>query len=80
MRLLLLTGQRLREVSEMSWPEVDLQKRLLVIPAERMKADAPHVVPLVAVARQTHDMPQLARAQTLGIERHRNKRCNEAGN
>ena len=47
-RLLLLTGQRLREVSEMSWPEVDLQKRLLVIPAERMKADAPHVVPLSA--------------------------------
>ena len=45
-RLLLLTGQRLREVAESTWDEIDLAKRLWTIPAERMKADAPHVVPL----------------------------------
>jgi integrase len=45
-RLLLLTGQRLREVAEMSWSEVDLEKTLWVIPPERMKGTAAHEVPL----------------------------------
>lgn len=49
-RLLLLTGQRLREVAEMTWDEVDLDKRLWTIPAERMKAEASHVVPLPPAA------------------------------
>ena len=45
-RLLILTGQRKSEVAEALWSEFDLAKRLWVIPAERMKADAAHVVPL----------------------------------
>ena len=45
-RLLLLTGQRLRKVGHMAWREVDVEKRLWTIPGSRMKADAPHVVPL----------------------------------
>jgi integrase len=45
-RLLLLTGQRLREVAEMGWHEVDLDKALWTIPPERMKGDAAHEVPL----------------------------------
>jgi integrase len=45
-RLLLLTGQRKSEVAEAQWSEFDLAKKLWVIPAERMKADAAHVVPL----------------------------------
>ncbi len=45
-RMLLLTGQRLREVAEASWREVDFKEAIWTIPAERMKADAPHVVPL----------------------------------
>jgi integrase len=45
-RLLLLTGQRLREVAEMSWAEVDLAKGIWTIPADRMKSDTAHVVPL----------------------------------
>lgn len=45
-RLLALTGQRKSEVAEARWPEFDLAKRLWTIPAERMKADAAHVVPL----------------------------------
>jgi integrase len=47
-KLLLLTGQRRNEVSDARWRELDLEKRLWTIPAERMKADAPHVVPLSA--------------------------------
>jgi integrase len=49
-RLLLLTGQRLREVAEMSWGEVDLEKALWTIPPERMKGDAAHEVPLAPAA------------------------------
>ncbi len=45
-RLLLVTGQRKSEVAEARWSEFDLAKRLWIIPAERMKADAPHLVPL----------------------------------
>jgi integrase len=45
-RLLILTGQRLREVAEMAWAEVELDKALWTIPADRMKGDAAHVVPL----------------------------------
>jgi integrase len=45
-RLLILTGQREREVAEMVWSEVDLNKQLWTIPAERMKGDRAHEVPV----------------------------------
>jgi integrase len=45
-QLLILTGQREREVAELRWSEVDLAEGLWVIPAERMKSDRAHLVPL----------------------------------
>jgi integrase len=48
--LLLLTGQRLREVAEMQWSEIQLDKALWTIPADRMKGDAAHEVPLSSMA------------------------------
>jgi integrase len=45
-RMLALTGQRRSEVAEARWSEIDLDKKLWIIPAERMKADAAHIVPL----------------------------------
>jgi integrase len=51
-QLLLLTGQRKSEIAEARWREIDLKARLLIVPAARMKGDAPHVVPLVADAMQ----------------------------
>jgi integrase len=45
-RLLALTGQRKSEVAEARWTEFDPPRKLWTIPAERMKADAAHVVPL----------------------------------
>lgn len=45
-QVLMLTGQRLREVSSACWSEID--DGLLVIPAERMKAKIPHTVPLTS--------------------------------
>ena len=46
LQLLLLTGQRKSEVAEMEWKEVDLDRRLWRIPAERFKSDETHLVPL----------------------------------
>ncbi len=45
-QMLLLTGQRKSEVAEAQWSEFDLPAKLWTVPAERMKAEAPHVVPL----------------------------------
>lgn len=45
-QLLLLTGQRLREVSDLRWDEVDFDKGLLTIDGKRMKGGSAHVVPL----------------------------------
>lgn len=45
-RMLVITGQRKSEVAEARWSEIDLAKKLWIIPVERMKADAAHVVPL----------------------------------
>jgi integrase len=49
-RMLLITGQRLREVAEMRWAEIDLDKALWTIPPERMKGDAAHEIPLPPTA------------------------------
>jgi integrase len=49
-RVLLITGQRLREVAEMRWTEIDLDKALWTIPPERMKGDAAHEIPLPPMA------------------------------
>jgi integrase len=45
-RLLLLTGQRKSEVAGARWREIDLEKRLWTVPAERFKSNASHLVPL----------------------------------
>jgi integrase len=45
-RLLLLTGARLRELAGARWREVDLKKRLWIVPSERFKSDVSHLVPL----------------------------------
>ena len=49
-RLLILTGQREREVADMRWSEVDFDKKLWTIPADRMKGGRAHEVPLAAGA------------------------------
>jgi integrase len=49
-QLLALTGQRRDEVGQMRWSEVDLEKRLWVLPPERVKNRKPHEVPLSEAA------------------------------
>ncbi|RWN26418.1 MAG: site-specific integrase [Mesorhizobium sp.] len=45
-RLLLLTGQRLNDIAQASWSEVDLEKKVLTIQAARFKSERDHAVPL----------------------------------
>ena len=51
-QLLLLTGQRLREVGEAPWSEIDLEAKTWTIPKERAKNAVAHEVPLSEVALQ----------------------------
>ncbi len=45
-RLLMLTGTRTIELRAAEWSEIDIEKGIWQIPAERMKMRRPHVVPL----------------------------------
>jgi integrase len=53
MRLMAFTFVRTSELIESEWPEFDLEKARWDIPAERMKMDTPHIVPL---SRQSVDV------------------------
>jgi integrase len=46
LELTILTAARTGEAIGARWPEVDLEARTWTVPAERMKAGKPHVVPL----------------------------------
>jgi integrase len=45
-RLLILSAQRLNEIASLTWREIDLDERLIVISAARMKGDRVHEVPI----------------------------------
>ena len=45
-KMLILTGQRLSDVSDARWSEFDFKQRLWVIPAERYKTGVVQIVPL----------------------------------
>ena len=49
-RLLLLTGQRRTEIGRLTWSEVDLERRLIILAPGRTKNSRPHEVPLSAQA------------------------------
>jgi integrase len=60
-RMLLITGQRLREVAEARWSEFDLNGALWSIPPSRMKGDHAHEVPLPPLAVETlMSLPQFS--------------------
>ncbi|MEH3102642.1 MAG: integrase arm-type DNA-binding domain-containing protein [Sphingomonas phyllosphaerae] len=49
MRILILTGQRLREVAGIRWEEVDLVRKEWIIPGGRTKNKLEHLVPIAPV-------------------------------
>jgi integrase len=49
-KLLILSGQRLNDIAQLNWSEIDFDKALITIPKERMKAKRAHIVPLAPMA------------------------------
>jgi integrase len=49
-RLLILTGQRRKEIGDLGWSEVNFGKRLIDLPGERTKNHRAHVIPLSPAA------------------------------
>ena len=49
-RLLLLTGQRRNEIGALQWSEIDLARKLIVLPPARTKNSRQHELPLSAQA------------------------------
>jgi integrase len=62
LEFLILTATRSGEVRGCSWSEIDLDRRLWTIAAERMKAGKVHVVPLNDAALATLERAKLYRA------------------
>jgi len=62
LEFLILTAARSGEVRGAIWSEIDLKKNLWTVPAERMKAGKPHVVPL---SKEAIDV--LSRAKTFAV-------------
>ncbi len=62
-KLLLFTAQRRGEVGGMCWSEIDLDRELWILPAERCKNDRLHSVPLspqaVAILRKRYESSRI---------------------
>jgi integrase len=58
---LALTGQRREEVAQMTWEELDLNRRIWVLPSSRAKNNKPHIIHLSDAA-----MHVLARREHVG--------------
>jgi len=79
-RMLILTGQRKSEVGDARWSEFDLSRKLWIIPAERMKMDEAHVVPLAAdVLALLADLPRFKEGDHLFSTSFGAKPCNGFG-
>jgi integrase len=50
LRLLILTGQRKREIADLRWPEIDFDRGVIVLPAQRTKNRREHTLPLSVAA------------------------------
>ncbi len=69
LRFLVLTAARSGEVRGMRWDEVDMEAALWTVPAARMKAGRPHLVPLapqaLALLAAARALPRVAGAEAL---------------
>jgi integrase len=76
-RLLLLTLQRRSEVAEAQRPELDRGRRVWTIPAERMKSETAHLVPLAPSAAAAFEaLPVFTKGDHLFSTTHGTKAVN----
>src|SRR5262249_50696124 len=65
-QLLMLTGARLNEIAGLRWGEVDLERKLLTIPAERFKTGQRHDIPLSPdAATRLRSLPRFRRGDAV---------------
>ena len=50
-RLLMLTGQRVSEITGLRWSEIDFKRGVISLPGERTKNSRPHDIPMAATVR-----------------------------
>ena len=51
LKLLILTGQREREISDLRWDEIDFERNAIVLPPERTKNGRRHSIPMSSMVR-----------------------------
>jgi integrase len=51
-KLLMLTGQRLTEIGDLRWSEIDFDKDVIRLPRERVKNKRPHEIPMSAMVHR----------------------------
>jgi integrase len=71
-KLLVLTGQRAAEISDLKWSEIDFEHNLISLPASRTKNKRPHRIPMSATARAILEArPRNGREFVFGIGQKR---------
>ncbi|MEV5020734.1 tyrosine-type recombinase/integrase [Sphingobium sp. LMA1-1-1.1] len=78
LEFLILTAARSGEVRGADWAEIDLDKALWTIPAERMKAGKEHVVPLGARAVEIVKRAQTFQCSNIVFPGHKGKAMSDA--
>lgn len=51
LKLLIMTGQREREIADLHWSEIDFDRDIISLPARRTKNRRPHTIPLSPAVR-----------------------------
>ena len=74
----ILTIARTTETTDALWTEIDFANRTWTVPAERMKADEPHVVPLCA--QSLHILREMQKRDPVPLKRQCGKKTNVFGN
>jgi integrase len=65
-RLLILTGCRREEIGGMRWSEIDMEQRVLALPAERVKNKHAHALPLCDAALEIiSGIPRMLHSDTV---------------
>ena len=72
LKILILTGQRAAEISDLQWSEIDLERNLISLPASRTKNKRPHRVPISDIVRAILEArPQNGREFVFGVGQER---------
>jgi integrase len=71
-KLLVLTGQRASEISDLQWTEIDFERNVISLAASRTKNKRPHRIPMSDMARSILEArPQNGRDHVFGVGQQR---------